>query len=298
MAGLLERPTAYRHVVFPGAPAREQEAFNFTPVPIVLSSSATELGDDERELARWIFSEANLHLDDYRPETIKRRIAACLRALRLERVSQVRPAIYRKPELLAVAIASLLIGVTSFFRDPSVYDALAALLPRLVATVAAPRIWSAACSDGAELYSVSMLLAEIGAVQRTTLLGTDFRLDAITAARQGVYDPNSVKTLPSRYLTRYMRSEYASWRIHPYLRSIAEWRSGDLTKECEPGEWDVILCRNVSIYLQPTAARRLWARLERALKPGGYLVLGKAEKPVGVRGLRPVVPCIYRRVGN
>jgi len=298
MPGLLERPISYRHVVFPGAPEPAREAFNFTPVPIVLSPSATELGEDEQDLVRWIFSEAKLRCVDYRPETIKRRIPACLRALRLERVSQIRPAIHRKPELLDIAISSLLIGVTSFFRDPSVFETLAALLSPLAARVPAPKIWCAACSDGAELYSVGMLLAEIGVVQRATLLGTDYRADAIALARRGLYDANSIKTVPARYLARYLRAEQGDWRIHPYLRSITHWRVSDVTSECEPGEWDVIFCRNLAIYLQPMAAGRLWSRLERALKPGGFLVLGKAERPLGINGLRAIAPCIYRRVGK
>ena len=63
MPGLLDRPISYRHVVFPGLPEREREPFNFTPVPIVLSPSATELGDDERDVVRLGFSaEAKLQL--------------------------------------------------------------------------------------------------------------------------------------------------------------------------------------------------------------------------------------------
>jgi chemotaxis protein methyltransferase CheR len=295
MLGLLERPISYRHVVFPGSPEPEREAFNFTPVPIVLSPSATELGEDEQDLIRWIFSQARLRHEDYRPETIKRRLIACLRTLRLERISQIRSAIHRNPELLHTAVSSLLIGVTSFFRDPSVFESLAEALSRVAATVAAPRIWSAACSDGAELYSVGMLLAEIGAVQRTTLLGTDLRADAVADARHGLYDPSSIKTVPPQYLTRYLRAEQGNWRIHPYLRSITQWRVGDVTSQCEPGEWDVILCRNLAIYLQPMAAGRLWSRLERALKPGGLLIVGKAERPLGIRGLQAIAPCIYQR---
>jgi chemotaxis protein methyltransferase CheR len=57
----------------------------------------------------------------------------------------------------------------------------------------------------------------------------------------------------------------------------------------------MILCRNLSIYLQPSAAGRIWSRLAAALKPGGFLVLGKAERPYGAVGLRSVAPCVYRR---
>ncbi len=66
----------------------------------------------------------------------------------------------------------------------------------------------------------------------------------------------------------------------------------------EPCGWDMILCRNMSIYLQPATAVRLWHVLENCLRPGGYLVLGKAERPLGCTRLVPVSPCIFRRDRN
>ena len=301
---LLPPPMTYRHVVFPdsceggGRPVNFSEgALDHGPAyPPLAPASGPELSSDESACLRWLFEQAGLDLNDYRPETIKRRMPACLRALRVGSPAQVRVAIQRQPNLLKSAISALVIGVTCFFRDPPVFAALAeSVLPEMTSRSAGPRVWSVGCSDGAELYSVAMLLAERGALQRTTLLGTDCRPDAIARARDGRYDPGAVRHVPADVLHRYLTFDRASWQVHPFLRTIAQWRSGNAMTTSEPGAWDLVLCRNLAIYMQPAATHRLWARLEQSLRLGGVLVLGKAERPTGATRLTLVAPGIYRR---
>jgi chemotaxis protein methyltransferase CheR/two-component system CheB/CheR fusion protein len=69
----------------------------------------------------------------------------------------------------------------------------------------------------------------------------------------------------------------------------------DLLQVQEPGVWDVVLCRNTTMYMRTEAVNPLWEKLEMLLRPGGILVLGKAERPLGVNRLTPVGPCLYRR---
>jgi chemotaxis methyl-accepting protein methylase len=298
MSKLLLRPISYRHVVFPDRNVRHTCAVNFGCAderPSDESAPDEQLSADEYHWVRFLFQEAGLNIDDYRFETIKRRIPACLRAVHLESLSAVKAAVLRRPELLKAVIGSLVIGVTSFFRDPPVFDALAEkIIPRLLSQKNGPRLWSVGCSDGSELYSVAMLLAERGGLQRSTLLGTDCRADAVTRAREGSYDHAAVRHVPQPLLARYFQTEGATWRVHPCLRAISQWRFGNALTTAEPGAWDLILCRNMSIYMQPPAAMRLWKLLESCLRPGGYLVLGKAERPTGAN-LAAFASCIFRR---
>ena len=263
---------------------------------VIDATPQDQLSSDERDSVRFLFDAAGLNVDDYRFETLKRRIPACLRAMRVDSLAAVRSAVQRRPELLKTVIGSLVIGVTAFFRDPSVFETLAdSVIPRLLAQKSGPRIWSVGCSDGPELYSVAMLLAERGGLQRSTLLGTDCRAEALARAREGVYDHASVRHVPAMFLSRYFRSDAAGLRVHPYLRAVSQWRVGNALTTPEPGMWDLILCRNMSIYMQPATAVRLWQVFESCLRVGGYLVLGKAERPQGTTRLTPVAPCIFRR---
>lgn len=297
MSSLAFTPMAYRHVVFPDAPEPNGRAVNFMPQPAEpVALPDDDLTSDEQSSLSHLFERAGLRLDDYRLETLKRRIPSCLRAVRVESPQRIGSAIDRHPELLKTAVSSLVIGVTTFFRDPGVFAALEeSFLPEVLRRAQHPRIWSVGCSDGAELYSVAMLLAERGAIQRSTLLGTDCRTDAIARAREGCYDAAALKAVPAPFVGRYLSPEGAQWQVHPFLRASAQWRSGNVLYTSEPGAWDLVLCRNLAIYLQPEAAGRLWARLGASLRPGGILVTGKAERPYGAAGLIPVAPCIYQR---
>ena len=300
MASLAYTPMAYRHVVFPDAPQGNGYAVNFSPLPRrdigPPAADQEELTIDERACVRWLFDRAELRISDYRFETLKRRIPSCLRSLRVGSVGQVRAAIERQPELLKPAISSLVIGVTSFFRDPQVFAALEQTgLGEVLLRSARPRIWSVGCSDGAELYSVGMLMAERGAVQRCVMLGTDCRSDALQRASTGCYDAAALKGVPGEFVGRYFKAQNGLWEVHPLLRAAAQWRQTNAVYTSEPGEWDLILCRNMAIYLQPAAAGNLWQRLGTSLRPGGILVTGKAERPYGAAGLRAVAPCIYQR---
>ncbi len=299
MSKLLLRPISYRHVVFPDRNDGHRSAVNFATADHSVATDPTpedRLSSDECDCVRFLFDAAGLNLDDYRFETIKRRIPACLRAMRVESLAAVRSAVQRRPELLKTVIGSLVIGVTAFFRDPSVFEALAeSVIPRLLSQKNGPRIWSVGCSDGPELYSIAMLLAERGGLQRSTLLGTDCRSDALVRAREGVYDHASVRHVPAALLLRYFQSDAMEVRVHPYLRAVSQWRVGNALTTPEPGAWDLILCRNMSIYMQPATAGRLWQVLESCLRVGGYLVLGKAERPHGTTRLASVAPCIFRR---
>jgi chemotaxis protein methyltransferase CheR len=124
-------------------------------------------------------------------------------------------------------------------------------------------------------------------------VGTDCRLTALVRARQGVYDAPSLREVPGTWLDQYFKFEQGRWRVIDSLRRAASWRGGDATREVEPGPWDLILCRNLAMYLRSPVASRLWQTLEASLRPGGFLVLGKAERPLGAQNLRLVAPCIF-----
>ncbi len=200
------------------------------------------------------------------------------------------------PTLQATAISAMLVGVTSFFRDPAVFDLLGRnVLPELARGRAALHAWSAGCSDGAELYSLALLLAEAGRLAGSYLLGTDCRPDALARARAGTFEAAALKHVAAPLLARYFTPVDGGWQVVPAVRACARWRTADVLQTQEPGLWDIILCRNTTMYMRAEAAQTLWERFEAALRPGGILVLGKAERPLGSRRLALLAPCIYRR---
>jgi chemotaxis methyl-accepting protein methylase len=143
----------------------------------------------------------------YRHQPLERRLPACLRMLRVPSAPAARRLLDRRPELLPAAMSALLIGVTEFFRDAEVFDAVREeALPKLAARRGPVRVWSAACASGDELYSLAILLAEAGLLARCFLLGTDCRADAIEQARAAVYRAVDLRALAPALREKYFEA--------------------------------------------------------------------------------------------
>ena len=198
---------------------------------------------------------------------------------------------------MPTAVSALLIGVTSFFRDPAVFATIRDIvLPELTSGGRPLRAWSVGCSDGAELYSLAMLAAEIAAPHRSLLLGTDCRPDAIRRARAGSSMQPRCRRSRRRCATATSIASMAGASLRARISGTSSAGGAATSSACpEPGTWDLILCRNLVIYMEPGVTRDLWETLGACLRPGGILVVGKAERPTEAKGLVPLAPCIYRR---
>ena len=136
-----------------------------------------------------VLQRSGLSLEAYRPTTLARRIRVCLRSLGAASLSEAQARLQREPRLLPVALNSLLLGVTKFFRDAKVFRYLDEMVfPVWADNARERRIWSAGCSNGAELYSIAMLLERHQLLSSSWLLGTDCREDALQRARRGWFD--------------------------------------------------------------------------------------------------------------
>jgi chemotaxis protein methyltransferase CheR len=178
---------------------------------------------------------------------------------------------------------------TSFFRDVRCFEALRKrVLPDLIAERADRRrlaIWCAGCASGQEVYSVAMLLREHfpGLSQwHVSLLATDLSRHVLERARTGRYRALEVgRGLPDALLAKYFRRQGADWEIVEELRTAVEFRELNLAEPWPVlGEMDLVLMRNVLIYLDADTRRKVFDRLVRVLGPRGYLVLGTAEAAI------------------
>lgn len=244
----------------------------------------------------WVLHRAGLAAKSYRSQPLQRRLSACLRALHADTTCQAQRMLQQRPELLATAINALLLGVTDFFRDGAVFDMLAQrVLPDLTSRRGGPlRVWSAGCSTGAELYSVAILLQRAGALENSYLLGTDCREDAITHAKAAIYSSHELRGLEPSPRHRHFEPAGPSWRPIAPLRRHVHWKVADLDRGVEPGPWDMILWRNMAIYLTAGAAGAVWQGLVSVLAGQGVLVTGRAERPSAELPLTCLGRCIYR----
>lgn len=194
----------------------------------------------------------------------------------------------RNAPLLDDLVDALLNHETYFFRDRAPFDQLAeAALPRLAEARRDRRrlrLWCAGCSTGQEAYSVAMLLADQPARWQgwaIDLLGTDVSPATIARATEGLYSRFEVQRgLPVKLMVRHFESEGDNWRVQPELRRQLRFLRHNLL-EPPPGRFDVILCRNVLLYLTPALRRLAFDRLASALMRDGLLMLGAGETVIG-----------------
>lgn len=232
----------------------------------------------------------------YRAGALHRRIPACLRALRVSSTEEARALLEERPELLRTALNALLIGVTSFFRDRHVFDEVRNnVLPRLIGERGGVRVLAAGCSCGQELYSVAMLAGEMGALETSSFLGIDCRADAIAEARAGVFSASALSSVDAAIMEKYFIPRGSALEASAEIRSRIRWLKADLMRFDPRGPWDLILFRNVVIYMLPQAASHLWSALSDALCVGGVLVTGKSERPTSPRPLVRLGHCLYQK---
>lgn len=302
-------PDRYRHIHFlsgpdsaPPAPSCLRPVVSRTGVSTLCArpAEAESLEPEAKRFLESLLARAGVELACYRGAPLARRLQACLRSLRARSLSEAWERLVREPDQVAQAASTLLIGVTQFFREPAVFSYLdKAVLPKLSASGTGLRVWSAGCADGAELYSVAMLLAGHELLDGSTLLGTDCRLDAIRHAQRGWFDSTQLQSLDEGRRQTYFVPHQRGWQICGALRQAALWQQGDALAGPPAGQpsWDLILCRNVAIYLEPTAAARLWTVLVGSLRIGGILVVGKAERPQQQLSLLRSAPCVFEKRG-
>lgn len=271
-----------RHIRFEGVPAPAREV----PAP-----SAAAPG-----FVAGLLRRRALPPDAYQALPLQRRLSACLRKLRAATEAEARARLEAEPGRIAEVLDALLIGVTGFFRDGEVFERLAG---RLVPALAAPggpiRVLSAGCSDGPELVSVALLLAEAGALERSALLGVDLRPSAVRRAAAGVFPRAAAQAVGPALLEKYFTVRDVDAVLQPGVRARLRWAVGDLFRLPARGPFDLVLFRNVAIYLREEGARRVWTALADALAPGGWLVAGRAETPPGDLPLRRADAALFRK---
>jgi chemotaxis protein methyltransferase CheR len=174
---------------------------------------------------------------------------------------------------------------TSFFRDAPVFDLVLEAVAAAEAAGRRPRIWCAGCSTGQEPLSLAMLFAERaeGGAAVPEIVATDVSEAACTRARAGRYTQFEIQRgLPIRRMVRWFHADGTDWVAKPELTRLVTVRRHNLVAEPPPpGAFDVILCRNVLLYLSAAAKSEVFARFAAAIRPGGTLALGAGETVIG-----------------
>lgn len=288
-AGLPEAAIATGAVDFVRPPqGLAQELARLASHPFVGDPERATLPEDAQEFAEILArleGMTGVDFRSYKPTTLRRRIRRRMVLHHVEGLSEYVHLLDERPGEAAELYADLLIQVTALFRDPELYQSLAArVLPRLFEGRGAAepvRVWVPACSSGEEAYSLATLLCEEqrrrGSRNPLQVFATDVSQAAIDRARQGWFPRSVERTVSADLLERYFRRGDNGFLISKDVRSLCVFARQDVTRDPPFSRLDLISCRNLLIYLTGPVQQRVLRLFHRSLRADGFLVLGRAE---------------------
>lgn len=254
----------------------------------------------EREWERFytsLKSQTGLDLRQYKPDQVRRRIIHMVQSRALNELDAFWGQLSRNEKELQWFLDKLAINVTELYRDPEKWAELREkIIPDLLTRSYALKCWSAGCSTGAEAYSLAMLFD----TQFPTphhILGTDIDMAALANANKGIFSEAEMKSVPDDLRHKYFQPFQEGWRADVRLRRYLTFKRHNLLQDTIQEGYDLILCRNVTIYFTEETKDELYSRLFQALKPGGYLFVGSTERMFNAKqlGFESAIPFFYRK---
>jgi chemotaxis protein methyltransferase CheR len=232
------------------------------------------------------FVEENLEFatSHYNDSYLQRRIKSRMRRTETDDYVGYLDLLESDADEHARLLEALSINVTGFFRNPEVWDGIRDVLRMLSEDHRSIRVWSAACADGREPYSLSMLAMDDDRVdaRMVTVHATDINDRALRLAREGAYESNHTSDLDEqlRYLSHYptyVDRDGEQFTVGDNVRERVSFETHDLIRDDVEARYELVVCRNLFIYIDPEFKKRVMDNILDALRPGGYLVIGKAE---------------------
>lgn len=247
---------------------------------------------DFTQLKDFLQKKFNIKLDGYRDEYIARRISYHFRKSRANNLEDYLEQLNTNELFIHDLLDVLTVNVSYFFRDFESFELLrTTFLPELLHRFPYIRAWSMGCSNGAEIYSIALILHSIGALNKADLLATDNDVGALKRALKGEFHQQDLKNLPEQYKGFFSKidreGEQASFLLSSNIKKSVKFEKHDLTT-CIPvtkknifRKYHFLICRNVMIYFSHDVKQRLYEAFYDWLEPGGILFIGANEMIIG-----------------
>ncbi|UJL48094.1 protein-glutamate O-methyltransferase CheR [Virgibacillus sp. NKC19-16] len=219
----------------------------------------------------------DLHL--YKEAQMKRRITSLKNKRGFSDFTSYYKALTSEDLLLKEFMDRLTINVSEFYRNPKRWDVLkASIFPLLMKQNRKLTIWSAACSSGEEPYSLAIMISEHFPKIAIEIIATDIDDNALHKAKQGVYQKQALKELPSSMKQKYFTQKQGLYYINDELKQKVTFKKHNLLHDIYPRYIDLIVCRNVLIYFTDEAKELIYQNFSNSLHKHGVLFVGSTEQ--------------------
>ncbi|HYG88093.1 MAG TPA: CheR family methyltransferase [Azospirillum sp.] len=241
--------------------------------------------DLRRDICQILRNQVGHDFSGYKENTFLRRVQRRMHVLQVSGIDGYADRLRQDPGEVTLLFRDLLIGVTSFFRDEEVFEALATqVVPMLFKGKGASdtvRVWVPGCSTGEEAYTIAILLREhmdtLRALPKVQVFATDIDETALSAARAGRYPAPLVGSVSAERRQRFFVADGGSFLLAKEVRDLCIFSAHSVIRDPPFSRVDLISCRNLLIYLGADLQRQLLPMFHYALRPGGYLLLGSSE---------------------
>lgn len=251
---------------------------------LLASDEQTGASGTYLDICAVVRTHTGIDFTNYRATTILRRLSRRMMLLHLPDLEAYQALLSNETEEIDRLVRELLIGVTSFFRDPSVWEALKEPIEKLVAARESNeiiRVWVPGCSSGEEPYTIAILFAEamrkLGKRVKVQVFASDLDNDALSVGRRGIYPTVVAEQIRASILRRYFTAVASEFSVKQEIREMIVFSRHNIIQDPPFSKMDLISCRNLFIYFTPDLQRRILERFHYALNSGGLLLLGRSE---------------------
>ena len=254
--------------------------------------------DDYLRFCAGLREICGIDLTQYKRQQMERRLRTFLERQGFKRLTDALAGLRADRSKLDALLDRMTINVSQLWRNPEQWQFLEReIIPELGAG-ASLRAWSAGCSYGAEAFTLAAICRRAIPRARVEIVGTDIDRRMVERAREGRFSDDDARSAPADAMKRWFDRVDGGWRARSELRSATKFEVGDLLRtNPRPAYFELVMCRNTVIYFAEPIRNELHARLARALRPGGYLMVGATERVADPRslGLVPAHPFIFRK---
>lgn len=248
----------------------------------------SDASDDNRELhalLEALFHRYHYDFRSYAEASMKRRVAAALTHFGCHTITQLQERVLANPTAFTGLLRYLTVQVSDLFRDPPYFRAIRQKVVPYLRTYPSLKVWVAGCATGEEAYSLAILLAEEGLLERTQIYATDINPDSLRTAEEGVYEIQRFARFSENYLqagglqslSHYYTAGYSSAVLDRRLRKAILFSDHSLATDTAFAEVELVSCRNVLIYFDRSLQNRAIGVLRDSLCRRGFLGLGSRE---------------------
>lgn len=221
----------------------------------------------------------SIDLSSYKMKRVKRRINSLMDKNDIKNYDECLSLLKTDKQFKKEFVDHFTINTSEFFRNPKNFKYLQnKLLPKLLDQNNKIKIWSAACSDGSEPYTLAIMLNELNVNRRKfSIKATDLDPQILKKAKKGIYKRNSIKKVEPNIIDKYFTEKEGKYILDSQIKNQVKFKQHNLLTDSYGSNWDLILCRNVFIYFTKETKSKITNKLSEALSKSGFLFLGNTE---------------------